>query len=80
MKGLVMKIKHFFEENKLPNISNNESIRDLSRDDHEMGSSTITTSGNGHILIQNSGFHCFPHGKDLNPGRAVRTLSLQFTN
>ncbi|EOY05558.1 hypothetical protein QUC31_016718 [Theobroma cacao] len=69
MKSLIMKMKHFFKENSLPSISNNASIRDLSRDDQEMGSSTM--SGNGDILIENSGFHCFPHGKDLNLARAI---------
>ncbi|XP_022756302.1 probable aquaporin NIP7-1 [Durio zibethinus] len=68
MRGLVMKMKHFFKENSLPNISNHESIGGLSRDDQEMGSSTM--SGNGDILIENSGFHYF-HGKYLNPVRAI---------
>ncbi|XP_021291285.1 probable aquaporin NIP7-1 isoform X2 [Herrania umbratica] len=69
MKSLITKMKHFFKENSLPNISNNASIRGLSGDDQEMGSSTM--SGNGNILIENSGFHCFPHGKDLNLARAI---------
>ncbi|XVF17116.1 hypothetical protein REPUB_Repub10bG0091200 [Reevesia pubescens] len=62
-------MKHFFKENSLPNISNNESIEDLSRDDQEMGSSTM--SRNGDVFIENSSFQCFLHGKDLNPVRAI---------
>ncbi|XP_040933152.1 probable aquaporin NIP7-1 isoform X3 [Gossypium hirsutum] len=65
MKPLVLKMKHFFKDNHLPNVSNNNE----SRDDHEMGSSSM--SANGDILIQNPSFHCFLQGKDLNPARAI---------
>ncbi|MBA0801275.1 hypothetical protein Gohar_011649 [Gossypium harknessii] len=65
MKPLVLKMKHFYKDNHLPNVSNNNE----SRDDHEMGSSSMSASGD--ILIQNPSFHCFLQGKDLNPVRAI---------
>ncbi|TYH55659.1 hypothetical protein ES332_D09G250300v1 [Gossypium tomentosum] len=65
MKPLVLKMKHFYKDNHLPNVSNNNE----SRDDHEMGSSSMSAIGD--ILIQNPSFHCFLQGKDLNPARAI---------
>ncbi|XVE85017.1 hypothetical protein DITRI_Ditri17bG0058700 [Diplodiscus trichospermus] len=62
---------HFFKDNSLANISNNDSIGHLSRHDQDMDSSSSSISRNGDMLMENSRFHNFLHPKYLNPVRAI---------